>query len=149
MMPIGAESSSRYTLAMAPSKEDSDPRFLLACPHCLHLMNKVKAGSVTLDRCPHCGGIWLDNKELEMGLAVDSKALKDVDVGGPPRGVGMHVIRCCPRDKALLVTIIDPKQTHIRYEKCTICGGMFLDAGELRDLSEFTLAERIRELLTR
>lgn len=148
-MKLGVQTRVPYTHRMASVKEDSDPRFLLACPHCAHRMYKVKAGSVTLDRCPHCGGIWLDHKELEMGLAVDSKALKDLDVGGTTRGVGAHAIRCCPRDKALLVTIVDPKQSHIRYEKCTICGGMFLDAGELRDLSEFTLAERIRELLTR
>lgn len=112
-------------------------------------MYKVKAGPVTLDRCPDCGGIWLDNKELELAAAADTAALKDIDIGGRTRGVGAHGIRCCPRDKALLVTVTDPKQTHIRYEKCTICGGMFLDAGELKDLTEYTLAERIRNLLNR
>ena len=42
-----------------------------------------------------------------------------------------------------------PKQPHIQELACTVCGGVLLDAGELKDLSEFTLGERVKGLFGR
>lgn len=126
-----------------------DSAFDLSCPHCHSRMAKVEAAGVTVDRCTECGGIWLDYKELDRGLQSGKKKLAKVDTGGKRDGKGAHMLRYCPRDKALMVTMVDGNQTHVEFEQCTICGGMFLDAGELKDLAEFTISERIKSLLGR
>ena len=42
------------------------------------------------------------------------------------------------------MSILDSPQRHIEYELCMICGGIFLDSGELQDLDKFTLIERLK-----
>ena len=41
----------------------------------------------------------------------------------------------------------DERQTHIWYEACAECGGMFFDAGEFTDLKYDTFMDRLRDLL--
>jgi Zn-finger nucleic acid-binding protein len=55
----------------------------------------------------------------------------------------------CPRDRSPLINIVDLKQEHIEQNACTVCGGILLDAGELRDLSEFTLSERVKAVFAK
>lgn len=115
-------------------------------------MEKVRLGQVTVDRCPRCGGVWLDGGEL--GTLLDQAEQEETPVwqietkAGQPPDV-RHVIGSikCPRDGQKLLTVRDEKQPHIEYERCSKCQGMFFDAGELEDLSEFTLAERLSSLL--
>ena len=38
---------------------------LISCPKDGEPMNRVTLGSVGVDRCPVCGGVWLDAGELE------------------------------------------------------------------------------------
>ncbi len=40
-----------------------------------------------------------------------------------------------------------PRQAHLGFEVCENCRGSFLDAGELKDLSELTIAEFLRSLM--
>ncbi len=46
-----------------------------------------------------------------------------------------------------MIRMSDPGQKHVHYESCTICGGVFFDAGELTELSKVSLAQRLRSLL--
>ena len=108
-------------------------------------MEKIDASGVEVDHCAACGAVWFDADELERVLAVDGGAMR-IDCGGDeglPRGflVGAMV---CPRDRRPLITQADPEQDHIHFEACTGCGGVLLDAGELSDLSERTMRERVR-----
>jgi hypothetical protein len=48
-----------------------------------------------------------------------------------------------------MIQMTDHKQPHIKYESCTVCYGVFFDAGEFRDYKEVTLAESVRKLLRR
>jgi Zn-finger nucleic acid-binding protein len=45
------------------SKKKQEPR--LNCPRCDLEMIKKKRMGVTIDKCGKCGGIWLDNGEIE------------------------------------------------------------------------------------
>ncbi len=132
--------------------EASDPR--LRCPKDGTLMERqtvgAKGGSpgVTIDRCARCGALWLDANEMEQIFALH--AAKSVDLGpfgadNKPNGpiAPLH----CPRDHSLLVEIADKQQKHVLIMLCTECGGKLLDAGELIDLSEFTMMERLRAAL--
>jgi Zn-finger nucleic acid-binding protein len=123
----------------------------IVCPKDGVLMEKVDlVGGVEVDHCAACGAVWLDADELERVLAVDGAAPR-IDIGGDgavPRGflVGPMV---CPRDRRPLITQVDPVQEHVHFEACTACGGMLLDAGELSDLGEVTMRERVRGFIRR
>lgn len=144
--------------------EGSDLR--LRCPKDATIMEKIEVGTVTIDRCGKCGAMWFDALELQKVLAFNdaSKAVGN-SVGKnaehapvcsiDPEEKRMHSTgralagMVCPRDRSMLIDIVDQQQPHIHEKSCTVCGGILLDAGELQDLSEFTLKERIKGLFKR
>lgn len=132
------------------SSKKADDR--LRCPKDAALMAKVQVGQVTVDHCARCGGMWFDPYELERVIQ-NRKAAVDLDAGAARRQYEWSVYRAstliCPRDKSELITVPDPRQPHVQIEVCRTCGGVLLDAGELKDLSEFTLSERLKAFLNR
>lgn len=123
----------------------------LRCPKDGTIMEKSQVGTgpaaITIDRCARCGALWLDKDELERILAIG--ATKQADLGpfgmDKPHGPMGEVL--CPRDQSILVEVADKQQKHVLIMICTDCGGKLLDAGELTDLSEFTMMERLRAAL--
>ena len=86
---------------------------------------------ISVDRCLECGGIWFDKgedvalKNLKFGQSVDSaKANADV--------VAKHICPCphCGIPLKDEVYIENGPQG----KKCEKCGGVFLNAGEFKDL---------------
>jgi uncharacterized protein len=51
------------------------------CPKCGHKLNTIRYVDVEIDRCFACGGVWLDDGELEKVVAygrdADDKSLFD------------------------------------------------------------------------
>lgn len=128
--------------------ESTDPR--LRCPKDGTLMERQTIGGtqgVMIDRCSRCGALWLDAHEMERIFAIG--AAKTVDLGpfGRDKPNGPIAPLHCPRDHALLVEVADKRQLHVLIMLCGECGGKLLDAGELTDLSEFTMMERLRAAL--
>ena len=123
-------------------EDTSDP---IECPKCHAAMQVVAADDVRADRCLACGGIWLDAREKETLLAVRGAATT-VDIRTIPTRTrsAAHYPLKCPRDNSQLIEMSDPAQPHVRYESCTVCGGSYFDAGELKDLGSLTLRERLR-----
>lgn len=129
--------------------------FDLSCPRDALPMDHLQIGTVGIDRCRACGGVWLDAIELqklrafvELGGSMGGDLKKQIQKADPGYGASNRVTgrrkgMRCPRDGGLLETVSDPQQPHVQYEVCRGCGGMFLDAGELRDLTEFTLSEKL------
>lgn len=123
-------------------------RSKLLCPKDGYPMSPERVGNA-VDHCDHCGAIWLDAGELTALPAKANGAPKPWTVAAsrapdrlsPPRRTP------CPRDVARLAESTDAKQPHIRTDKCPTCLGILLDAGELKDLSKFTIKERLRALL--
>ncbi len=117
------------------------------CPKCHNATHAVSVGEFTVDRCGTCEGIWFDLREHDHLVKVSgSEAV--IDTGDPERGSRTNLIRdiICPRCNVKLVKLTFPDQPHIKYEQCSTCGGVFLDAGEFTDLKKFTLAERLKHL---
>lgn len=112
-------------------------------------MEPVRAGGATIDRCTSCRGLWLDAAELQRVLQASpgtgASAAARVDRSTPPRTPAG--VRRCPRDGEELVPTPDPTQPHVVVDRCRSCLGIFLDAGELRDLAEHTLGEWLRGFL--
>jgi Zn-finger nucleic acid-binding protein len=122
-----------------------DVDFRLRCPKDSTLMEKVDLGGTTADRCNRCGALWLDRGELERILALGQVAAA-LDAGPLQHQHPGHLAgaRVCPRDQTPLREAPHPTQPHVRLDACPECRGLLLDAGELKDLSQFTLMERLR-----
>ena len=110
---------------------------------------QVVGGSdgLTIDRCSRCGALWLDAHELERIIALQVTEKVDLGPFGRDKPNGPIAPLNCPRDHSLLVEVGDKNQVHVLIMLCTDCGGKLLDAGELTDLSEFTMMERLRAAL--
>lgn len=154
---LWAGGPSRYAQAMAKdSKDPKDTSHLLPCPlpeddhrnppidcpKCRAPMKHIRIGEVLVDRCYACAGLWLDALEKEKLLG-DRKAAAAADQPGGALHITSGGGFKCPRDHSTLIEMRDIQQPHVRFESCTVCGGVFLDAGELKDLSERTLRERL------
>ncbi len=124
----------------------------LKCPKDGTTMDKVNAAGAIIDRCGLCGAIWFDASELKKVLA-DKAARAAIDAGGADKtsrastgrlgpGRGPRNLQC-PRDSEPLKTVPDQSQVHIQVDRCSTCLGVLLDAGELKDMAEFRLGERL------
>lgn len=129
---------------------ESDLKPGVSCPKCAGnpAMQRTRIGPIEIDRCPRCAGLWLDETERErLTRTKDSIAqLKAIDKEASRSAQQRQDARrniLCPRDHTPLAPVQDPVQPHVDFERCERCGGIFLDAGELRDLSEHTLLERL------
>lgn len=126
----------------------------ISCPKDGEPMERITLGDVAIDRCPECGGVWLDRGELDAlrhtMLKEEHRATLDaLDQLGVHEPQVRPQPLLCPRDRSRMSVHHHPQQHHIEFDTCTKCGGMFFDAGELTDLTEFTVGERLRALLSR
>ena len=123
----------------------------IRCPKCSAAMGKVTFGSVVVDRCTSCRGLWFDAREHERLKELDGS--EEIDPG-PPEGapaggkapaaeegrVG-DANMICPVCHTRLIRMVDHQQPHIHFESCTVCHGTFFDAGEFRDYKEQKVSE--------
>ena len=120
-----------------------------SCPKCHSNMTKVSYASVDVDRCIRCGALWFDMMELERLTGVEGS--EGIDIGNPE--VGQHLDTTdrinCPVCQTQMLRMVDSRQPHIRYESCTVCHGVFFDAGEFKDYKEQTVIEFVRGLFAR
>ncbi len=116
------------------------------CPKCSDETEKVTHGTIEIDRCRGCGGIWFDLLEREKLTRKEGSAR--IDTGDPDTGKKFDNIDRidCPVCHTEMIRMVDAGQPHVRYEACTVCNGVFLDAGEFTDLKDHTLFDRLRDL---
>jgi Zn-finger nucleic acid-binding protein len=109
-------------------------------------MERVSYKDIDIDRCTGCRGIWFDLLEREKLAKIEGS--ETVDVGDAADGRKSDRIERidCPVCRTPMIRMVDPAQPHVWYEACKVCHGVFLDAGEFRDLKERTLLDRVRGL---
>ncbi len=120
----------------------------MKCPKCDNVMQKVSVEDIEVDCCGNCEGIWFDLREHDH--LKDIRGSEDrIDMGDPAKGDQMNAVRNihCPRCTVQLVKLFMHDQTHIKYEQCATCGGVFLDAGEFTDFKQMTVAEKVKRVL--
>jgi Zn-finger nucleic acid-binding protein len=135
------------------SMERSSVMGQLRCPRDGTVMERVTLGTMSVDRCDICRGMWLDLGELQKLVARPTAAatldppmtLASTREMNKSMLVGAMV---CPRDGETLRERADAKQEHVRVDECPSCKGVFLDAGELRDLSEHTIGEKLKRFFS-
>lgn len=116
------------------------------CPKCKGYMKPIQYKGIEVDRCTKCYGLWFDKFEL-----TDLKKLAGsevIDIGDVELGEdhdNLMEIKC-PKCFEPMSLTRDPRQTHITYEKCAKCGGVYFDSGEFKDLKKMTFGEFFRYL---
>ena len=118
----------------------------LKCPKCHHGMVEVEHDEIVIDRCTNCHGLWFDDDEAHrLKALLGSEA---VDTGDPTEGWkgDSHSEIFCPRCEKEMEKSADPKQKHIWYEMCRE-HGMFMDAGEFKDLKDESMLDWFRSLI--
>ena len=119
------------------------------CPKCMSSMEIVKFSDVEVDRCTNCKGIWFDMLEHEQ--LKELKGSEIIDSGKPEVGKQYNELEDidCPKCHTPMIRMVDLKQPHIWYEGCTVCYGVFFDAGEFRDYKEETFLDSIKAIFTK
>ena len=121
----------------------------MECPKCSSSMKEIRIsllhGSVVVDQCENCQGLWFDHGEAE---ALKGRWMADfIDSGDPESGKAFDKQRDidCPRCGEPMQHVTDPKQKHLTYEVCEE-HGMFMDAGEFTDYKHETPMDLVRGL---
>jgi len=144
----GRKTGPRYTVGIGGAEAGAFWSGAMRCPKCRADMEQVEFEGTEVDRCEICKGIWFDAGEIE--IMRNNRAAVAIDTGDADAGKQSNAIDRyqCPRCSGSMVRVVDPQQRHIWYETCGSCGGSFLDAGELIDLSKFTITDFFKDLVT-
>lgn len=130
----------------------------MKCPRDGTLLSHVKVGSVKLDKCHHCDGLWFDGGELETirkTKATDIEARLERMYGDPEYQQGkVEGYMRCPRCDGRLQRIFFAHHSAIEIDRCDTCRGLWLDDEELdtvtnqrRSVEESVASGRLTSLL--
>jgi len=118
----------------------------MRCVKCEGRLHTVRVDEVDVDQCDRCGGIWFDAHELERVLGLGH--LEPLQRRGAPRPGDDDRPGHCPRcgGDGYLVRIISP-HAKIHVDTCAVCGGKWLDGGEIDVLKESTARGLVRRMV--
>jgi len=125
---------------------DRDDATPLHCPKCKADMEKVTYQNIVVDRCTACRGLWFDALEKEHLAAL--KGSDVIDTGAPTKpaaGAPTKAKLNCPVCHTPMIDMVDQRHPHLHYESCTVCYGVFFDAGEFREAKEHTVLATFRD----
>jgi Zn-finger nucleic acid-binding protein len=142
------QKKSRFTIGSGGMDAGMFWSGAMRCPKCRADMEQINHKGTEIDRCTICSGIWFDAGEID--ILQDKQAAAAIDTGDARIGKQSNAMDDyqCPRCSGAMVKVVDPKQTHIWYETCSACHGSYLDAGELRDLSDVSISDFFKSLAT-
>lgn len=112
------------------------------CPKCLGILKEKRLvdGSIVVDQCPICGGIWFDAQELSTLITRQLLEKEPIPVEIPPINdeellAEIDLNRkeiACPRcnDGRAMIRQASPRNRKITIDYCENCEGIWLDQGE-------------------
>ena len=107
----------------------------MQCPACENQLKKNDVAGVNVDVCENgCGGIWFDNFELEkIDEQHDQTGQMLLEVTkNPSVNVDYSEKRKCPVcDNIVMMRHFSSVQRNVEVDECGVCGGIWLDDGEL------------------
>ena len=115
------------------------------CPACERILKPVHLAGAEFDVCDGgCGGIWFDWFEFEKvdeQSEVAGESLLEVERDSQIQ-LDQERRRNCPRCEDIVMSRkFHSVKRSVEIDECQVCGGIFLDAGELaqiRDMFETT-----------
>lgn len=116
------------------------------CPKCTGVLELIKPEKhLQLHRCNRCHAVWCGEATLKLLLPIwMSDAI--INTGNPLIGRRFNKITLkvpCPDGHGQMAHKHDALQSHIGYEYCHVCHGIYLDAGEFTDLKHYTIVDRV------
>lgn len=114
----------------------SDTYKVIKCPACGATMTKIFVPSqgVSIDICDNgCGGIYFDNRELDMFKncpEANTKEILELFENKVFNKIDEDLPRICPNCSTRMVKNTIANST-VQIDSCYACGGIFLDYGEL------------------
>jgi Zn-finger nucleic acid-binding protein len=116
----------------------------MRCVKCEGKLAMVRVDDIQVDQCDTCGGIWFDAHELERVL---KRSAIDPLLGRPARPGDDARRGRCPRCKGegYLVQVAS-RSAEVHVDTCAVCGGKWLDGGELDLLHREGLSGKVRRL---
>ena len=122
------------------------------CPNCdipLNLHRVDSFGSIYIDKCDECQGIFFDFGELEQILKkeVKSKGYKDIQllkevIENPLMQKEKPRYKKCPVCQEKMLRVNYQKRSGVIIDKCNK-DGFWLDGGELRQIIEWASAQNL------
>lgn len=117
----------------------------MTCPKCSgRQLEPVVVDGTEVDRCPACGGVWFDKGELGEALRHPrdlGPLVAEGSAAAPSRGPAAALANdpdrtpgVCPRDRRRLLPVQSARYPELTVDACSICGGLWLDGGELASL---------------
>jgi Zn-finger nucleic acid-binding protein len=102
----------------------------LKCVKCSGVLQRVEVGGLEVDQCNQCAGIWFDAHELDRVLGQKSVAALRKKAA-PSKADDERRARCprCKGSGAMVRVMSTLAPIHI--DTCPVCGGQWLDGGEL------------------
>ncbi len=130
---------------------------IMICPKCKVELKEFTSGSLKLDKCESCGGVWFDKNELKKVIDKRDKDLDWVHLdlwNKKEKFIAKGGKRVCPFCKKILLTL-QYNRSGVEVDACVACGGIWLDKGEMekivdyleRSLDQKTVPEYIREII--
>lgn len=105
------------------------------CPACESPLATARLAGVAVDGCEQCGGVWLDAGEVQK-LASWPAALQAVGRRFKGAAVNLSLGKLgCPACGGPLEPHEFPSMRGIELDRCSACEGLWLDAGEARQLA--------------
>ena len=144
----GPKNVAKYTIGTAGTGAGVFFSGAMRCPKCRSDMEQIDYQGTEVDRCNVCHGVWFDAGEME--LLRNKEAAIAIDTGSTSEGKHYNVIDHyrCPRCGGEMERMVDEHQRHIWFETCFDCHGSFFDAGEFRDLSQHSISDFFKRLVT-
>nr|WP_321453426.1 zf-TFIIB domain-containing protein [uncultured Carboxylicivirga sp.] len=120
------------------------------CPRCNTILEEKSikdiSGSILVDTCPTCGGTWFDKGELDQLENVVELSIVEIR-HIPTKQQQLEKMKCpnCNLHPTL------SKHQHQRdkkvvFDSCDICGGIWLDRGELEAIQKDNIIKAIGNL---
>lgn len=124
----------------------------MQCVKCSGHLVELRAGTVAVDRCDTCAGLWFDPRELS--AVIEHVRAKDFEPVSSGALAGEdadhdHVTGRCPRCNIALDRTETLTFEGMHYDRCGQCGGAWLDAGELKQIASDDDASAEMEFFTK
>ncbi len=93
--------------------------------------------------CPGCSGVWITSKELGKISEYSSAENEPAHSSEPPDPNPDAITGLCPDGHGLMIRAKVHVEPHFYLERCTACGGIWFDRGELSRILENNLYENL------
>ena len=107
----------------------------MICPVCQEPMVVLELDKIEIDHCINCGGIWLDEGELELLLETEEERNRHKNLFKDAGSVKEKRFPC-PRCGKRMNKVFVGEEKKIIIDKCKKNHGLWFDQGELQKVVE-------------